>query len=106
MSVIDIGTVLAKFDDTFNEIDFSVNRYRLRFITSDGRLRTITARKNVKSPQQGLASPLQPRGKINYNLKRAGHMLLHDLQADAPRTVKPATFCHFEILGNWIPIRH
>jgi hypothetical protein len=106
MSAIDIGTVLAKFDDQVNEINFAVNTYQVRFITADGRLRTLHGRKNVKSPHQQLATPLEARGKVNYNLKRAGIMLLHDLEAQAPRTVKPATFCHFLHSGTWLKIRH
>src|SRR5688572_23332453 len=95
MGVIDIGTVLAKFDDTVDEISHTVKDYSIRFITSDGRLRTMLARKNVKSPQAQLQSPLEEKGKVMYNLKRNGVMLLHDMEKDAPRTVKVATIFEF-----------
>ncbi len=107
MSVIDIGTVLNHFDDTVDERDLTVKEYGIRFITGDGRLRTMRARKNVKSPKQGLVSK-QKRGKGLFNLKRNGTMLVHDLDLDKPRTIKVATFCAFKDFNSqtWLTIRH
>ena len=108
MSVIDIGTVLNKFDDTIDELDNAVKDFGIRFITADGRVRTMRARKNVKAPQQQLQQPLQPRGKFRYNLQRSGTMLVQDLKLDEPRTVKPAmmfAFADFNSL-SFSRIRH
>lgn len=95
MSVIDIGTVLRRFDDTIDLVTNEVKSYGIRFITADGRLRTMTARKNVKAPRQQLGQPHDERGKFMYNLKRAGVMLLHDLKLNEPRSVKVACITHF-----------
>lgn len=102
MDVIDIGTVLNKFADTMDEQSLQVKDYGLRFITSDGRVRTMRARKGVReeSLKQKLQSPLQVRGKITYNLQRAGNMQLHDINLDAPRTVKPSMFFAFKNFGH------
>lgn len=95
MSEIDIGTVLRKFDDTVDLVTNEVKSYGIRFITSDGRLRTMIARKNVKAPRLQLERPHDERGKFKFNLKRAGVMLLHDLKLDEPRSVKVACITHF-----------
>lgn len=94
MGITDIGSVLKRFDDTVDEVDFTVKDYGIQFITTDGRLRTMRARKNVKSPKQKLETPNE-KGKVMYNLKRAGNMLLHDLEIDEPRHVKVSTICFF-----------
>lgn len=108
MNVIDIGTVLNHFDDTVDEQDLTVKEYGIRFITADGRLRTMRARKNVKSPKQQLRAPHQERGKGLYSLKRNGTMLVHDLDANEPRAVKVATFCAFKDFNSstWLTVRH
>lgn len=93
--MISIDKVLACFDDTYNELDQTVNSYSLRFITADGRVRTMHAKKKLKAPKQGLRKPLEARGKTNYNLQRLGNMLVEDMELQAPRTVKPATFFAF-----------
>lgn len=108
MSEIDIGTVLQKFDDTVDEAQLTVKQYGIRFITADGRLRTMRARKNVKSPKQKLSKPLQPKGKVMFNLQRNGTMLVHDLDIDDPRTVKVASICAFKDFqsSTWLNVRH
>jgi hypothetical protein len=95
MSMIDIGTVLNKFDDTYDEFDFAVKDYGIQFITSDGRLRSMRARKNVKEPKRQLKAGNDPKGKFRYNLNRTGTMLVHDLAIDEPRSIKPAMLCAF-----------
>lgn len=108
MAVIDIGTVLNKFDDTVGEDDAQVKEYGIRFFTKDGRLRTMRARKNVKSPKQGLRAPLQERGKGTFNLQRHGTMMVEDLDLRQPRTVKVATICGFRDFKEttWSKVRH
>ncbi len=108
MGVIDIGTVLNHFDDTVDELNQDVKEYTIRFITGDGRLRTMRCRKNVQNPKQQLRAPLPHKSKSLFNLKRHGTMLVHDLDIDEPRTVKVATFCHFKNFqeSTWSRVRH
>lgn len=100
MGLIDIGTVLKHFDDTVDEHDLTVKDYGIKFITADGRLRTMRARKNVKSPKQQLRKPLDEKGRVMYNLKRAGTMLVSDLAINQPRSVKVAAICFFADHGS------
>jgi len=93
--MIDIGTVLRHFDDTVDEMDLSVKEYGIRFITADGRLRTMRARKNVKEPKRGMRKPLANKGRVMYNLKRNGTMLVQDLELNEPRAVKVAAITAF-----------
>jgi hypothetical protein len=95
MGVIDIGTVLKHFDDTVDERDLTVKDYGIKFITADGRLRTMRARKNIKNPKRQLNKSPQERGRVMYNLQRHGTMLVHDLAIDKPRSVKVSTICFF-----------
>ena len=108
MQLIDIGTVLNHFDDMVDEHDQTVKEYGIKFITSEGKIRTMRCRKNVKSPKRRLAKPLEERGKSSFNLKRNGIMLLHDLDLAAPRSVKVATFFAFKDFKSpiWLTIRH
>lgn len=111
MSVIDIGSVLNHFDDTVDEHTTAVKEYGIRFITQDGRLRTMRARKNVKSPKQELVNgkgQTQERGKFKYHLKRNGAILLHDLDIDKARTIKVATICGFRNFNSstWLRVYH
>lgn len=108
MGVTDIGTVLSKFDDTADELTAVVKEYGIRFITTDGRVRTMRARKNVKGPSRQLKAPLQERGRQLFNLKRHGTMLVHDLDKDEPRTVKVATIFSFKDFkeSTWTNVRH
>jgi len=107
--MIDIGTVLLKFDETYNEATLQVKNFGIKFITSDGRLRTMQARKNVKSPRQIRTTPAtRSRGKGMFNLQRHGTMLLHDLNIGEPRTVKVSQICAFRDFNSpeWHNVRH
>lgn len=108
MAVIDIGTVLNKFNDTYDEENTVVKRYGIMFITADGRVRTMDARKNVKSPKQELKAPLQKRAKGLFNLQRHGTILLEDLRKHESRTVKVATIFGFQDFNQspWHNVRH
>lgn len=107
MEVIDIGTVLAKFDDTIDEVSHAVKEFGIRFITSEGRVRTMRARKNVKSPSLKIQTP-EERGKLMYNLKRNGVMLLEDLDINEPRSVKVAMIFGFRDFSSstWLRVKH
>lgn len=106
--MIDIGTVLRHFDDTVDEHDLTVKEYGIRFITSDGRLRTMQGRKNVKAPKQGLKRELSERGRTMFNLKRNGTMLIHDSEINEPRAVKVAGITQFKNFNStqWINVFH
>lgn len=108
MDVIDIGTVLAKFDDTIDEASHEVKEYGIRFITSDGRYRTMRARKNVKIPTLKLDGTPEARGKLMYNLQRNGVMLLQDLDLSEPRSVKVVMICGFKDYKSetWLRVKH
>jgi len=104
---IDIGTVLNHFDNTVDEQTLEVREYGLKFLTADGRVRTIRARKQVKYPklprEGGSKSP-----KAQFNLKRNGAILVGDLDLGQPRTVKVASIAFFRNHGGttWQPVRH
>lgn len=105
---IDIGTVLRKLDDTVDLHDLHVKTYGLRFITAKGYLRTIHARKNVRNPKQQLRVPLKEKGRVLFNLKRNGTLLLHDLNVNEPRAVKVAMITHFKDFNSstWSKVFH
>lgn len=104
--MIGIDKVLQHFDDTYDEASFTVKEYGLRFITEDGRVRTMRAKKKLKAPKQGLIKPTSDRGKFKFHMQRMGNMLVEDLDLKSPRTVKPAMFSHFKTSNGWEAIYH
>lgn len=109
MNTIDIGTVLNKFDDTYDERNQAVKEYGIRFITEDGRLRTMRCRKGVKAPQQQLVKEgNQPRGKFRFNLQYHGAILLHDLDINESRSPKVAMITQFKDYksSTWVNVYH
>jgi hypothetical protein len=96
MNTIDIGTVLQRFDDTYDERSAAVKEYGIRFLTADGRYREMRCRKGVKAPKQQLHHGNQPKGKFRYNLQRNATMLVHDLVLNETRAVKPAMIFAFQ----------
>ncbi len=105
---IDIGTVLNKFDDTYDEGSKEVKTYTIKFITKDGRKREMLCRKSVKSPKQGKSGQLTERGKGKYNLKYHGGILLYDEQLQSYRTVKVAHIFGFKDHKSkqWLDVFH
>ena len=95
--MIAIDKVLQHLDNTYDEETQVVNEYGLRFITEDGRVRTMRAKKKLKAPKQQLRKPLEVRGKFSYHLQRLGNMLVEDVDLNAPRTVKPSMFFAFSL---------
>lgn len=108
MNVIDIGTALLKMNDTVDEHDSTVKEFGIRVMTADGRVRAMRCRKNVKSPKQQLRAPLDPRGKVMFNLKRNGTLLVQDLDIDKPRSPKVAFIFQFRDFNEtaWYRVRH
>lgn len=98
--MIGIDKVLQHLDNTYDEQTQVVNEYGIRFITEDGRVRTIRAKKKLKAPKQQLRKPTEERGKYKYHLQRLGNMLVEDLDLNEPRTVKPSTFFSFKLKSD------
>jgi hypothetical protein len=109
MSTIDIGTVLNKFDETYDDQNPAVKEFGIRFITTDGRHRTMRCRKGVRAPKQELTEKgNQERGKFRFNLKFNGTMLVHDLDIEESRAVKVASIFAFKDFNQtaWLRVYH
>lgn len=106
--MIDIGTVLNKFNDTVDERTSETKAFGIKVLTATGEVREMVCRKNVKSPKARLESEPEERGKMNYNLKKNGVMLVQDLEAMAPRSVKVACILQFKdfLSNHWEDVRH
>lgn len=105
---IDIGTVLNKFDDTYDESTNQVKTFGIKFVKSDGQVREMICRKSVKSPKQGKSGDLQERGKAKYNLKYHGAMMLFDEEIQSYRSVKVAHIFAFKDFRSdqWLDVFH
>jgi hypothetical protein len=108
MNVIDIGTVLNRFDDTYDEQNNLVKSFCIKFITEDGRVRSMHCRKGVKAPKQQLKNGNQDRGKFRFNLKRNGSILLHDIDINESRSPKVAMIFMFKDFNSteWLKVFH
>tara|TARA_R110001599_G_scaffold332511_1_gene547985 strand:- start:30565 stop:31548 length:984 start_codon:yes stop_codon:yes gene_type:complete len=101
---IDIGSVLAHFDNTVDEHTSKVMQYEIMFLaisqsTGNAYVREMLARKNVKSPKRQMAEKNE-RGKQMHNLKYAGTMLLYDEVSEGPRSVKVRMIFAFRMVGS------
>ncbi len=94
MAIIDIAQLLSKLDNTYDEQTHEVKSYGLRFITRKGEQREVICRKNVKSPKQQTAGK-DERGKVMFNLKRNGVLMVQDLSNGHPVTPKVAMIYGF-----------
>ena len=107
MAQISIERVLQHFDNTVDEATMEVKEYCVRFITADGRLRTMRARKLTKEPKRQMRAALPSRGGISYNLKRNSTMMMEDIDRKEPRAVKVAMITGFkEKNSNWLTVFH
>ena len=107
MSQIGIDLVLVKVNDTVDVENSIVKTYGVRFINAEGEKREINCRKYTKSPKQNMDGK-DERGKDFYNLKRNGIIMLWDVDAGHPRSVKTAMlygFCDFQS-SIWLKIFH
>jgi hypothetical protein len=107
---IDIGTVLNKFNDTYDPVSLEVREYGIRFINDRGEKRELICRKNVKGPKQQKvnASDIDLRGKEFFNLKRNGVMMVKVQSEDHPRTIKTAMIYGFKDFKSqtWLKVFH
>lgn len=90
---IDIGTILNKFDDTYDERSNEVKTYGIKYLKrKDGNGNVlgsmVSCRKNVKNPKARLKGGNNERGKFRFNLKESGTILLHDESTGNTRSVK------------------
>ena len=101
--MISIAQVLQKFNEQYDEQNFVPKEYGIRFVASDGRLRTMVCRKNIKPPGRGLKKPI---GNAYAHLQRSGIMLVSE--GAQQRSVKPATICAFKDYKSdtWQPVFH
>jgi hypothetical protein len=107
MAQIDIGTVLAKLNDTFDEAGKKEKSYGIAFINREGHKREVVCRKNVKSPQQKQISR-DEKGREHFNLKLHGTVQVHDMVSDHPRTIKTAMIYGFRDHNSnqWLNVFH
>lgn len=103
MDVIDIGSVLNRFNDTVDLRTTEVKIYGIRFLRDNGTIRTMLCRKNVKTPGRGKKKPV---GDGMYNLKRTGTLLVGE--GELMRSVKPASIFQFKDHNSkeWIRVHH
>lgn len=106
--MIDAGTVLNKLNELIDDAN-QTKEYGLQVLTADGSVREMQCRKNVSSPRAALVSgSTSSRGKFNYKLKSKGIVLVQDLTANAPRSIKAACILQFKDFNStqWIDVRH
>ena len=105
--MIDIGTVLGRLNDTYDETNQQLKKYGIRFINKEGETRELTVRKNVKNPMQE-AIHRAAWGKEQHNLKRNGVMLVQAEGEEHPRTIKTAMIYGFRDFNSttWLNVFH
>lgn len=106
--MIDIGAVLNKLNILIDDESNQTKQFEFQVLTSDG-VREMLCRKNVSSPKAGLVNgAIAPKGKFNYKLKMKGVILVQDLVANAPRSIKAACILQFKDFGSnqWVDVRH
>ncbi len=107
--MIDAGTVLNKLNILIDDETNQTKEFGLQVLTSDGSVREMLCRKNVSSPRAALVKgKTAPRGKFNYNLKMNGIVLVQDVIANSPRSIKAACILQFKDFGSsqWVDVRH
>jgi len=104
---IDIGSVLRKFDNVFDEATSEVKTYGVRYRKAGGLAGQIShARKNVKAPKAVYTGNSTSRGKSFK--KYHGTILLHNDETDAFRDIKVAQITGFRDWKSniWLKVRH
>ena len=107
MAQIDIASVMARLNETYDETTREVKNYALRFINAQGETREVVCRKNVKSP--ALKPTDRPaKGREQFNLKLHGTVQVYDLVTDHPRTIKVAMIYGFKEhkSNQWLNVFH
>lgn len=106
MVEIDIGSVLKKFDDTYDEQSREVKDYGIKFLDRHGNTPEVMVRKNVVSPQHKGSSV--KRGKTETRLKETGTIMLYDIQAEHPITPKTCMIFAFRDFqsSKWLNVLH
>lgn len=104
---IDIGTVLNKVNDTYDEQSMEVKTFGIKFLNKDGDQRELTIRKNVKNPLQKQRSR-DAKGKEQVHLQRNGVILVQAEGEDHPRMIKTAMIYGFRDFksATWLNVFH
>lgn len=106
MDQIGIENVLLKLNDTVDRETSSVKTYGLRFLSAEGK-REIHCRKYTKMPKAAL-NDQDRRGRQFYNLQQSGALLLEDIEAGHPKSVKASMIYGFRDYqsSNWLNVFH
>lgn len=106
--MIDIGTVLKKLNNSYNEESQEVPHFGIRFIDRNGLTHEYDGvRKNVKNPKIKQRGPVT-NGKAEVNLKRNGIVMLHPSNSNHPITPKACMIYGFRDHNspNWLNVFH
>jgi hypothetical protein len=107
MEQISIENVLVKLNDTVDNATLTVKAYGIRFITAEGEKREILCRKKTKDAKTEIQG-LDPKGKQYYHLQANGVLLLDDLIAGHPKSIKAAMIYGFQDYQSpkWLNVFH
>lgn len=107
MLQVAIETVLNKLNDTVDTNDLTVKTFGLRFINRKGEKREVQCRKHTKDATKKVEGQDQ-RGKDYFSLQRNGVILVDDVDAGHPRTLKVAMIYGFKDFHDtqWFNVFH
>lgn len=106
MEQIGIESVLMKLNDTVDRETSAVKTFGIRFLSADGQ-REMHCRKFTKMPKATLTDH-DRRGRQYYNLQESGTLLLEDVEAGHPKSVKAAMIYGFRDYqsSKWLNVFH
>lgn len=107
MQQIDIATVLARFDDTYDELTHEEKFFGIEFIDRNGNIHTVEVRKNAKDPKLKRESK-DMRAKSVFSLQRNGLIQLRERNSDHPITPKACMIFRFRDFKSnvWLNVFH
>ena len=104
---IDIRAVLAKIDQLTDDRTNEIRTFGVRFLTAKGVSELIDCRKQVAETRRKASGEFPSKGKMNYNRKRNGTILL-EAPGKPYRSVLVSTIFEFKdfLDTRWIRVRH
>lgn len=104
---IDIRAVLAKIDQLTDDRTNQSRTFGIRFLTTKGISELIDCRKQVAETRSKAGGEFPSKGKMNYNRKRNGIILL-EAPGKPYRSVLVSTIFEFKdfLDTRWIRVRH